>query len=63
MWTHLSRLAGGIGTKGPGEKQLEVDKRQIKTRLSLLKELKKVKSQKEKESDYHDKKCRCYKVF
>ena len=27
MWTHLSRIEGGIGTRGPGEKQLEVDKR------------------------------------
>ncbi|MGE4170067.1 MAG: GTPase HflX [Candidatus Margulisiibacteriota bacterium] len=37
MWTHLSRLGGGIGTRGPGEKQLEVDKRQIRTRMSALK--------------------------
>ena len=37
MWTHLSRLGGGIGTRGPGEKQLEVDKRQIRKRLSVLK--------------------------
>ena len=29
LWTHLSKLGGGIGTRGPGEKQLEVDKRQI----------------------------------
>ena len=37
LWTHLSRLGGGVGTKGPGETQLETDKRQIKTRMSLLK--------------------------
>ncbi|NQY73216.1 MAG: GTPase HflX, partial [Candidatus Margulisbacteria bacterium] len=37
LWTHLSRLGGGIGTKGPGEKQLEVDKRQIESRISTLK--------------------------
>ncbi|MBT5953720.1 GTPase HflX [bacterium] len=38
MWTHLSRLGGGIGTKGPGEKQLEVDKRQIRNRMDTIKE-------------------------
>ena len=37
MWTHLSRLGGGIGTRGPGEKQLEVDKRQISARLTHIK--------------------------
>lgn len=37
LWTHLSRLGGGIGTRGPGETQLEVDKRQINKRLSILK--------------------------
>lgn len=43
MWTHLSRLGGGIGTRGPGETQLEVDKRQIQTRMAhLRKGLKKV---------------------
>lgn len=43
MWTHLSRLGGGIGTRGPGEKQLEVDKRKINERIThLKKELKKV---------------------
>ena len=34
----LSRQGGGIGTKGPGEKKLELDKRHIKTRIELLKE-------------------------
>ncbi|MBT4551879.1 GTPase HflX [bacterium] len=44
MWTHLSKLGGGIGTRGPGEKQLEVDKRQIRKRIILIKkELKSVK--------------------
>ncbi len=43
MWTHLSRLGGGIGTRGPGETQLESDKRQISTKVKHLKqELKKV---------------------
>ena len=37
MWTHLSRLGGGIGTRGPGETQLEVDRRQIGKRISKLK--------------------------
>ena len=37
MWTHLSRLGGGIGTRGPGETQLEVDRRQIGRRIQKLK--------------------------
>jgi GTP-binding protein HflX len=37
MWVHLSRLGGGIGTRGPGETQLEVDRRRIREKLSLLK--------------------------
>lgn len=36
-WTHLSRQAGGIGTRGVGETQLELDRRIIKTRISKLK--------------------------
>ncbi len=36
MWTHLSRQAGGIGVRGPGETQLESDKRQIRKRISIL---------------------------
>ena len=48
MWTHLSRQAGGIGTKGPGETQLEVDKRRIGERISLIKKkIEKVKIQRE----------------
>lgn len=38
QWTHLSKQFGGIGTKGPGETQIETDRRLIKTRISLLKE-------------------------
>lgn len=38
QWLHLSKQYGGIGTKGPGEKQLEVDRRLIKRRISILKE-------------------------
>lgn len=37
MWTHLSKQYGGIGTKGPGETQIETDRRIIKTRIQLLK--------------------------
>ncbi len=37
MWSHLSRIEGGIGTRGPGEKQLEVDKRLISKRVLALK--------------------------
>jgi GTP-binding protein HflX len=36
-WTHLSRLAGGIGTRGPGETQLEVDRRRVRERIGNLK--------------------------
>jgi GTP-binding protein HflX len=35
-WTHLSRQEGGIGTKGPGETQLEVDRRRIKAKIQEL---------------------------
>ncbi len=37
-WSHLARLGGGIGTRGPGETQLEVDRRDIRRRISKLKE-------------------------
>jgi GTP-binding protein HflX len=37
MWTHLSRIRGGIGLRGPGETQLETDRRLIRTRISDLK--------------------------
>ncbi len=36
QWTHLSKQYGGIGTKGPGETQIETDRRAIRTRLKLL---------------------------
>lgn len=46
QWTHLSKQYGGIGTKGPGETQIETDRRLLKTRLSVLKEkLKKIEEQ------------------
>ena len=37
MWKHLERLGGGVGTRGPGESQLETDRRLARTRISLLK--------------------------
>ncbi|OHB89180.1 MAG: GTPase HflX [Planctomycetes bacterium RIFCSPHIGHO2_02_FULL_40_12] len=37
MWSHLSRIEGGIGTRGPGEKQLEVDKRLVSKKVFVLK--------------------------
>ncbi len=36
LWTHLSRIEGGIGTRGPGEKQLEVDKRIVLRKIHDL---------------------------
>ncbi len=38
LWTHLSRTGGGIGTRGPGETQLETDRRVIRERIKRLKE-------------------------
>ncbi|HUF17140.1 MAG TPA: GTPase HflX [Thermoanaerobaculia bacterium] len=38
QWSHLSRQAGGIGTRGVGETQLEIDRRMIRTRISRLDE-------------------------
>src|SRR2546427_4456487 len=37
MWTHLSRIRGGIGLRGPGETQLETDRRAIRRKISALK--------------------------
>jgi GTPase len=39
QWTHLSKQYGGIGTKGPGETQIETDRRMIRTRISTLKQI------------------------
>jgi len=38
LWTHLERQAGGIGTRGPGETQLEVDRRKVRERIAKLKQ-------------------------
>lgn len=42
MWTHLERQRGGIGMRGPGESQIETDRRIILDKISLLKERLKV---------------------
>jgi GTP-binding protein HflX len=38
MWTHLEKFRGGIGVRGPGETQLETDRRLINSRIKLLRE-------------------------
>ena len=46
QWSHLERLGGGIGTRGPGETQLETDRRIIRNRIQKLKrELERVRKQ------------------
>ncbi len=48
QWTHLSRQVGGIGTRGPGETQLEVDRRLIRRRITnLVAELRKIEKQRD----------------
>jgi GTP-binding protein HflX len=48
QWSHLERLEGRIGTRGPGETQLETDRRLVRTRLSRLKrEIDEVRQQRE----------------
>jgi GTPase len=50
-WTHLSKQYGGIGTKGPGETQIETDRRIVRNRISKLKEkLEKIELQRETQS-------------
>jgi GTP-binding protein HflX len=54
-WTHLSKQLGGIGTKGPGETQIETDRRLIGTRISMLKEkLKKIEEQRKTQRQQRD---------
>ena len=48
MWQHLERLGGGVGTRGPGESQLETDRRIARRRVVLLRErLRKLSSQRD----------------
>jgi GTP-binding protein HflX len=53
MWQHLERLGGGVGTRGPGESQLETDRRLARRRISVLrgrlKELEKQRTNRRKE--------------
>jgi GTP-binding protein HflX len=49
MWTHLSRYTAGIGVRGPGEKQLEVDRRLVEKRITELRdELRSIERRKER---------------
>ncbi|MBI9055278.1 MAG: GTPase HflX [Bacteroidales bacterium] len=46
MWTHLERQRGGIGMRGPGEREIETDRRIVRDKIALLKEhLKKIDKQ------------------
>ncbi len=48
LWTHLSRYEGGIGMRGPGEKQLETDKRIVRRRIGrMVRELTRIEKRKE----------------
>jgi GTP-binding protein HflX len=48
MWQHLERLGGGVGTRGPGESQLETDRRIARRRVTLLRRrLKELRKQRE----------------
>jgi GTP-binding protein HflX len=38
MWSHLQKQKGGVGMRGPGEREIETDRRNIRSRISLLKE-------------------------
>ncbi len=50
MWTHLERHAGGVGTRGPGEQQLETDRRLVQVkRLRLERELAEIEERKKRE--------------
>src|ERR1044071_8429141 len=50
MWTHLSRIKAGVGMRGPGEKQLETDRRLVEKRIADLRdELNRVHRRKERE--------------
>ena len=50
QWSHLERLGGGIGTRGPGETQIETDRRLVRAKLSRVKkELLRVQQQREQQ--------------
>ena len=49
-WTHLERLGGGIGTRGPGESQIETDRRLLRGKIASLKRsLEEIEARKERE--------------
>lgn len=55
MWTHLEKQRGGIGMRGPGEKEIETDRRIIRDRISLLKDkLKEIDRQKLTQRSHRD---------
>lgn len=55
MWTHLSKQLGGIGTKGPGETQIETDRRILRDRIAHLKEkLERIDRQREQQRKGRD---------
>jgi hypothetical protein len=55
MWTHLSRIKMGVGMRGPGEKQLEVDRRLVEKRIHDLRvELRGVEERKQRQVASHD---------
>ncbi|MCR4964610.1 MAG: GTPase HflX [Bacteroidales bacterium] len=56
LWTHLEKQRGGIGMRGPGEKEIETDRRIIRQRISLLeKRLKEIDKQKSTQRGHRDK--------
>jgi GTPase len=59
MWSHLSRQKGGIGMKGPGEKEIETDRRIVRQKITLLKEkLEKIEKQNNTRRKSRDEKVR-----
>jgi len=59
QWTHLSRQQGGIGTRGPGETQIETDRRLIDQRMAVLRErLKRIDRQRTTQRQRRKKFCR-----
>ena len=55
MWTHLTRQRGGMGMRGPGEKEIETDRRIIRDKITLLKEkLKEIDKQKITQSKHRE---------
>ncbi len=59
QWTHLSRQQGGIGTRGPGETQIETDRRLIGQRMATLRErLKRIDRQRTTQRRRREKYCR-----